>query len=325
MSDKPTTTTTALAVRDNAQMAITPTSMEGLLDMSRLLAKSSLLPAALRGKPDDVAVVLMTGMELGMSPMQALRGINVINGKGVMDATNIVGRVMASPVCEYFVMVESTDLIATYETKRKGAPKPTTLSYSIQQAKVAGLLDKNPTYRSHPAAMLRARASSSLARVAYPDVVSGFHAPEEMDEVLAPEQPRDVTPAKSERPAFVTQQVQAPVAAPVVVPPPALAPRVVVPVVEGPPPVVEQVPTPDPDDGNDAREPPLYAPADAPVQDEAPSMSAMLVAEAQACADEKAYKALRTKVVAAKAMMDAADYKPVQDAMIAAKGRLGVR
>ena len=38
-----------------------------------VVASSSLAPEALRGKPQDALLVLMTGRELGIGPMQALR------------------------------------------------------------------------------------------------------------------------------------------------------------------------------------------------------------------------------------------------------------
>jgi len=142
------------------------------------LSKSTLLPSALRGKPADLAVIMITGHELGLSPMQALRGLHVVEGRPVLSADLIVGLVKKHPACKYFRLVESTDERATYETLREGEPEPTRITWTIQQAVKAGLTGRS-NWKAHPAAMLRARASAALARAVYPDVAMGIYDPDE--------------------------------------------------------------------------------------------------------------------------------------------------
>jgi len=142
------------------------------------LSKSTLLPSALRGKPADLAVIMITGHELGLSPMQALRGLHVVEGRPILSADLIVGLVKKHPACKYFRLVESTDEKATYETLREGEPEPTRITWTIQQAAKAGLTGRS-NWKAHPAAMLRARASAALARAVYPDVAMGIYDPDE--------------------------------------------------------------------------------------------------------------------------------------------------
>lgn len=138
------------------------------------LARSTLLPSAVRGKPADLAVILVTGQELGLSPMQALRGLHVVEGRPVLAAELLVGLVKKHPACQYFRLVESTDSRAVYETQRQGEPEPTRLEWTIKQAQQAGLGGRH-NWKAHPAAMLRARASAALARAVYPDVAMGIY------------------------------------------------------------------------------------------------------------------------------------------------------
>lgn len=160
-----------------------PENMTQLFDLSNVLAKSSLLPSALRDKPADVAVTLMTGRELGLSPMQSLRGISVIEGKGALNADLMAGLVQSRPsICLYFQLVESDDTKATYETHRKGHRTPTRMTFTIEQAKKAGLLGKK-NWTNWPAALLRARCSAHLARAVYPDIVAGIYTEDEADEI----------------------------------------------------------------------------------------------------------------------------------------------
>lgn len=156
-----------------------PANLEQASKLADTLARSSLLPDALRGKPADVMVMLITGCELGLSPMQAIRGLHVIKGKAVMSADLQVALVKKHRECEYFKLVDSTDQKAMYETQRKGE-RPTPMSFTIDQAKTAGLLG-NDNWRKYPAAMLRARCASALARAVYPDLTLGVYDPDELN------------------------------------------------------------------------------------------------------------------------------------------------
>jgi hypothetical protein len=130
------------AIQMHKEEAITPFAPQGLEQAMRLaevLSKSGLLPDALRGKPADVLVTLITGHELGLSPMQSVRGLHVVQGKAVMSADLTVGLVLRRrDVCEFFRLVKSDDKIAEYQTKRVGS-EPVTMAYTIAQASTAGL------------------------------------------------------------------------------------------------------------------------------------------------------------------------------------------
>jgi hypothetical protein len=128
---------------------------------------------------EEAYLILMTGRDLGLSESQALRGIRVFNNMPCVMADTLHAIVENSPLCEYFREVESTDDHATYETKRRGNP-PTRSTFTMEQAKRAGLLGKN-NWKCYPHRMLRARAKSYLARDVYPDVTLGMYTTEEMD------------------------------------------------------------------------------------------------------------------------------------------------
>jgi len=162
--------------------SLRPATLAQLREFAETFAVSQLLPAHLRGSPANVAITVLYGRELGLTPMQAIQGIYVVEGKPSLAAQMAVALVKRSPLCEYFRLVESTDKKATYETKRKGNPEPTRMSFTIEQAARAGLAGKK-VWAQYPEAMLRNRASMALAREEYSDVVSNIHDPEELDEV----------------------------------------------------------------------------------------------------------------------------------------------
>lgn len=192
--------------------AFEPTTLTEAMDLSKTISSASLIPAALRGKPADVLISIMAGRELGLSPMQSLRSMHVVQGRPVMSADLMVALcVKATDVCSYFQLVESTQEIATYETHRKGQKTPTKMYFTLEQAKRAGLTGKD-NWRSYPEAMLRARCAAALARAVYPDLLAGVYESSELREATQPlgvvpppevdvTPPPEPPPAKTEEPA----------------------------------------------------------------------------------------------------------------------------
>jgi hypothetical protein len=153
--------------------------MESALRFAQAVIASGLAPNV--RTVEKAFVILATGAELGLTAMQSLRSIHIIDGKPSLSADLIVGLVKRSPVCEWFQMVESTNTRAVYETKRSGEPAPARYEFATEDAHNAGLLSK-ANWRKFPAAMLRARCSSALARAVYPDIVAGLYDPDEAGE-----------------------------------------------------------------------------------------------------------------------------------------------
>lgn len=174
---------TAVEVRKPA--GFEPVNLTEAWRLADQLGKSGLIPKALQGKPEDVFVVLLSAHELGLSPMQGLRGMAVVNGKVVTEAQTMQGLCLRWPlVCKYFVPLDEqcNDKKAVYETQRAGAPRPIRMAFTIEEAQKAGLLQKD-NWKNYPAAMLRARACAALARAVYPDLVQGIYTPDEGDEL----------------------------------------------------------------------------------------------------------------------------------------------
>jgi len=164
--------------------------MAGMMKLSELLAKSNLVPDALKGKHADIYLVLLKGNELGLRPIQSLSNINVIKGKTAESSSLLVALCQQSPECEYFVRVDNEDpkfdlLEATYETKRRGHPRPQRWTFTVQDAGRQGLINKD-NWKRMPKEMLRARAKASLARDVYPDVVGGLYTPDEVESFDVP-------------------------------------------------------------------------------------------------------------------------------------------
>lgn len=223
--------TTALATI----AAFEPENLDQALALATRLAESNLLPKALQKRPSDVLVVMMMGRDLGLTSMQSIRQVHVIDGRPSMSAEMMVALCLQRPdVCEFFSLVESTDAKATYKTKRKGA-EPVSMSYTIEQAAKAKLTGKQ-NWQNHTAAMLRARASSSLARVVYPDLTNGIISEDESDEIVVP-QAGAVSPPPPARPgaAAAAKDVTPPQAAKKAAPAPKAKPAAAQPIEDAQP------------------------------------------------------------------------------------------
>lgn len=176
----------------NELTVIAPKSLTEAKELATTLAAAHTLPAALQKAPADVLAIVLTGAELGLAPMQAIRGLAIIKGKPVLSADAMGALVKRRrDICEYLTCSETTATKAAFETKRSGDPKPTTLTFTLEQAQRAGIAGGD-SWRKYPEAMLRARALSAICRLVYPDLLLGVYDPDELADA-GPE--RDVTPA----------------------------------------------------------------------------------------------------------------------------------
>ncbi len=165
-----------------------PGSIAEAFHLAGILVKSRLLPDSVQ-TPEAAFAIIATGRELGLTAMQSLRSIHVIKGKTILSADLVAALVKSRrDVCAYFMLVESTTERATYRTQRVGEPEPTTLTFTFEDAKRAQVTG-NPNWTKFPAAMLRARAITALARAVYPDLAMGIYDDDEVAAQPATSQP----------------------------------------------------------------------------------------------------------------------------------------
>lgn len=178
-----------------------PTTITEAIQFSEMLASSQMVPKQYQGKPQDIMVCVQWGMELGLAPLQALQNIAVINGKPSVYGDAAMALVQASPLCEgveEFIEGEgTTNPIAVCVAHRKGR-KPVRSTFSVEDAKRAGLWGKQGPWQAYPKRMLAMRARGFALRDAFPDVLKGLITAEEAQDYPAedkPRQARDITPA----------------------------------------------------------------------------------------------------------------------------------
>ncbi len=155
------------------------TDWEVMRSQADELLKSGFLPKSIR-TPEQAIAIMQTGKELGLGPMQSLRGIHVIDGKPAMSADLIAGLALARVPGSTLRVAESTNTICRVEAARAGQ-ELTPFSFSMDDARNAGLTGKD-VWRKYPRAMLRARCLTEACRAVFPDVVMGLYSPEELED-----------------------------------------------------------------------------------------------------------------------------------------------
>lgn len=144
-------------------------------------AQSDLVPRDYKNKSGNIIVAWQKGYEVGLMPQQSLETIAVINGRACIWGDGLIALVKNSNK-EEWTHETITDSKATCETKRKGQEQTIVRSFSVEDAKKAGLWGNN-VWAKYPKRMLQMRARGLCLRDAYPDVLNGMALAEEQVDV----------------------------------------------------------------------------------------------------------------------------------------------
>lgn len=178
-------------------------ALEAKMAYARTLAVSPMLPKDYQRNPGNILLAIEYAASLGIQPIHAITAIHVISGKPAASADLIAALVRRAG---HTLRVVSTDTEATATLIRADDPSfEYKVTWTIDRAKKAQLLS-NPSWGKYPAAMLRSRAITEVARQGASDAVLGLsYSPEELGAVVdqsgAPvggpvvDQPRRVTAA----------------------------------------------------------------------------------------------------------------------------------
>lgn len=176
-----------------------PDQFPELLKFAEGISRSNLLPSAYRGKPADVAVAVMWGQEVGLSPMAALTRIVVVNGKATLDAQGMVAVVRRAG---HSISGTSSSTKATVTGKRSDTGDELTVEWTMDDAKRARL-DGKDVWKQFPSDMLWARAVSAVCRRLFADVCAGLTYTEEEMEGVPSESRSNSRRAPAAKPANV--------------------------------------------------------------------------------------------------------------------------
>lgn len=150
--------------------------------LAKLAIQSGYLPRDIK-TPQQAIIIQLKGRELGIPPLQALTQIKVIDGKPVISAELMMCLVYKNIPEAEVTFVETNDKKCVIKARRSKQHEYATFAFTLDDARTAGLLSKD-VWKKYPAAMLRARAISSMCRALFPDAIAGAsYTPEELEEI----------------------------------------------------------------------------------------------------------------------------------------------
>ena len=176
-----------------------PQGMTEIKEFCAMVSKSNIVPKEYIGKPENVFVACLKGMDLGLKPLQALECIAVINGKTSLYGDAYLAIARGSGKVESYkeeIIGEGLNMKAVVHVKRRGE-EVNISEYTANDAKVAGLWGKSGPWTLHPKRMLTMKARNFALRAAFADLFLGMeYSAEELMEVAESKaiKPRDNTP-----------------------------------------------------------------------------------------------------------------------------------
>ena len=173
--------------------SLSPRNLAEAMEYAKIIASSDMVPKDYINKPGNVLVAVQTGAEVGLKPMQSLQGIAVINGRPAIWGDAMWALVVSHPEFEGF-RDENTDAQSTVWLKRRNHGE-IMRSFSLEDAKKAGLFGKTGPWTTNPKRMMQMRARAFAARDLFPDALKGIKSVEEVRD-YGPEPEKDMGPVE---------------------------------------------------------------------------------------------------------------------------------
>jgi hypothetical protein len=177
----------AQAIRGSSAGAITfaPRTYAEAVHFSKLAATTDMVPKDYRGQPEKIFLAIQMGAEVGLTPMQAIQNIAVINGRPSLWGDAVLAIVQAHKDYEWHAEKfegEGQARAAVCTIKRRNQPEYT-VRFSMADAIKAGLTNKKDTpWQTYPDRMLQMRARSWALRDKFADALKGIGVAEEIQD-----------------------------------------------------------------------------------------------------------------------------------------------
>jgi len=197
-------------IRPLSRAPLTPQTWQEAEKLAKLLCKTKLVPPGFES-PDLCLIAILQGMEMGLPPLTALQRMALVEGKLTLWGDGALALVLKSGLCtsitEWMGLGDQDELnsgkansagikdmtfdplmqkredewIAFCEVTRAHWLKPIRRSFSVIDAKRAGLWKKEGPWLDYPKRMLQMRARAFALRDAFADVLGGLYVREEIE------------------------------------------------------------------------------------------------------------------------------------------------
>lgn len=161
--------------------------MEKAYKFANIFAKSDIVPAHYRGKPENTFIAVQTAYRMNLDPMLIMQNTYVVSGKLGMNSTFAISLANSSGIFDggirYRVDGSGEELKVTAYANLKKTGEEISYTISMRDATAEGWT-KNSKYKTLPELMLRYRAAVFLIRTHVPEVLNGMHMVEEIEDTM---------------------------------------------------------------------------------------------------------------------------------------------
>lgn len=172
-------------------MSLFAQELDRMKQMATMLANAKMLPDDIN-TPEKIFLLMQQGKELGLSPMQSINNIYVINGRTAIN-TNMMAALIKRSGKYKFTVMEWTSKICKMEFFERVSDAWESLGvidYTIEEATHAGFFKPNKYgnvsmgWAKYPKEMMKARCLSRGARMYCADVIQGMYDVDELKEEI---------------------------------------------------------------------------------------------------------------------------------------------
>lgn len=182
-----------------APAVILPQSITDVMEFSRLMSMTKVVPPHLRGNQGDCMAVVMQAMRWGLDPFAVASKSFFVNDRIAYESQLINAVVYARAPLEGRLQIEYSDGPRGEPSCKvtgyiKGDPNP----LSVDQDMSSITTRNSPLWKQSPKQQLAYYTTRLWARLYVPDVLLGVYAPDELldpdEEFRGPERARNMTP-----------------------------------------------------------------------------------------------------------------------------------
>jgi len=174
-------TETALAPRSNGATALVPSSFEAVIKFAEMMARASLVPQHLQGKPADCLLVIEQAQRWGLSPFAVAQCTSVIQGRLMFEGKLVAAVVNARGELErrldYRYEGDSNGRRVIVSGKLRGEKEPREV-----EVRLADVRTNNRMWQAQPDQQLAYHGARVWARRHMPELMLGVYSPEEFAE-----------------------------------------------------------------------------------------------------------------------------------------------
>ena len=142
-------------------------------------------------KPEQAMAIMLKGHELGLGLTASFEFVQVVLGKPALSPRGALALILNSPLCDGLKIEDMTDKNGVPTGCRVWMKRSNgfehTVTWTMEDAKRAGLIKPDSGWASYPANMLKWRAVGFCADVVFPDVIGGMKRADEYGADLTPD------------------------------------------------------------------------------------------------------------------------------------------